>query len=208
MKPLWQYGDPVAVAHPHRILFALAPHAFEQWRVLGDRHFGATEFAMMPALDLATELVRHRLLAVADAEHRHARFIDRFRRERRILIENRRGPAREDDGLRLHLTESSFGLLVRNDLGIDLFLPDPARDELGDLGAEIDDQNLVVHGRRVCPNVSGIGRADAVRAGFLRALHFGVKPFGVIDCMSKRLTPGVVDHGTQKRNVRYPFADT
>ena len=37
-----------------------------------DLDLGAAELAVMPALDLAAELLRHRLLAVADAEHRHA----------------------------------------------------------------------------------------------------------------------------------------
>jgi hypothetical protein len=30
----------------------------------------------------------------------------------------------------------------------------------------------------VCPNISGIGRLNAVRAGFVRALDFRVKPLG------------------------------
>ena len=67
-----QHGDAVAVAHPHRIVLALAPHALEQRRVLGDQNLGAAEFAVMAGLDLAAELRRHRLLAVADAEHRNA----------------------------------------------------------------------------------------------------------------------------------------
>ena len=33
---------------------------------------GAAEFAVVPGLDDAAELMRHRLLAVADAEHGHA----------------------------------------------------------------------------------------------------------------------------------------
>src|SRR4029078_8315912 len=102
-------------------------------------------------------------LAVTNSEHRNARFIDSFRRQWRILIENRSGPARENNGLRLHLTEGSVGLLIGNDLGIDLFLPDPARDELGDLGAEIDDQNLVVHGRRYGSTPAGKRVREAAR---------------------------------------------
>ena len=42
---------------------------------------GAAELAVMAALDLAAELLRHRLLAVADAEHRHAG-VDRSRAAR------------------------------------------------------------------------------------------------------------------------------
>jgi hypothetical protein len=93
LEALWQHGDAVAVAHPHGILFAFAPHVLKQWCVTGHRHFGAAEFAMMPALDLTAQLGRHGLLAVANSEHRNARFIDCFRRQWRILIENRRGPA-------------------------------------------------------------------------------------------------------------------
>src|SRR5262249_44527375 len=62
--------------------------------------------------------------------------------------------------------ESGFGFLVRHNLAIDLFLSNPARDELGNLGAEVDDQNLVVHGRRCFPNVPGIGCARPFGAAF------------------------------------------
>ena len=73
-----QLGDAVAVAHPDRIFLALLPHAFEQRAVVGDLDLGAAEFAVMAALDLAAELLRHGLLAVADAEHRHAGVVDRL----------------------------------------------------------------------------------------------------------------------------------
>ena len=46
--------------------------------------------------------------------------------------------------LRLHLAQRRFGLLERHDLAIDTLLAHPPRDELGDLRAEIDDENLVV----------------------------------------------------------------
>ena len=91
-KAFWQFGHAVAVAHPDRIFLALLPHALEQRRVLGDVDFGAAEFAVMPALDLAAELLRHCLFAVADAEHRHAGFVDRQRRERRPFSWTEAGP--------------------------------------------------------------------------------------------------------------------
>ena len=146
LKPSRQFGHAVAVAHPDRIFLALLPDAFED-RAVGDHfHFGAAEFAMMPALDFAAELRRHRLLAVADAEHRHAGVIDRLGRERRVLVEHRSRPARQDHRLRLHRAEGFLRLLERHDLAIDLFLAHPARDQLGDLRAEIDDQDFVVQG--------------------------------------------------------------
>ncbi len=145
-KAFRQFRHAVAVAHPDRIFLALLPHALEQRRVLGHRHFGAAEFAVMPALHLAAELMRHRLLAVADAEHRHAGLEDRHRRERRARLEHRGRSAGQDHGLRLHRGEGFLRLLIRHDLGIDLFLAHPPRDQLGHLRAEIDDQNFVVGG--------------------------------------------------------------
>ncbi len=138
-----------------------------------DFHFGAAEFAVMAALDLAAELRRHRLLAVADAEHRHAGVVDRFGRERRVLVEHRGRPARQDHRLRLHGEEGFFRLLERHDLAIDLLLPHPARDELGDLGAEIDDedfvvQNFVGHGRHLAPELR-VELGSQGRSGWLFA---------------------------------------
>ena len=143
-EALRQARHAVAVAHPHRILFALLPDALEQRRVLGDQHLGAAELAVMPGLDLAAELMGHRLLAVADAEHRHARVKQFPRRQRRVLVEHRGRAAREDDGGRLHPREGLGGLLIRHDLGVDLLFAHPARNELRHLGAEIDNENLVV----------------------------------------------------------------
>ena len=143
-EALGQLGDAVAVAHPHRIALALLPHALEQRRVLGDQHLGAAELAMMAGLDLAAELMRHGLLAVADAQHRHAGVESSRRRERRVLVEHRGRPAGQDHRLGLHRREGLGRLLIRHDLGIDLLFAHPARDELRHLGAEIDDENLVV----------------------------------------------------------------
>ena len=144
-----QHGDAVAVAHPDRIFFAFAPDALEQRAVGHDLDLGAAELAMVAALDFAAELLRHRLLAVADAEHRHAGLKDRLGRQRGILVEHRRRAAGQDHRLRLHVAEGSLGLLVGHDLAIDLFLAHPPRDQLGHLRAEIDDEDFVVH-RRLC----------------------------------------------------------
>ena len=143
-EALRQPGHPVAVAHPDRILLALLPDTFEQRRVLGDQHLGAAEFAVVAGLDLAAELMRHRLLAVADAEHRDARLEQRLRRQGSVLVEHRGRPAGQDHGRGLHRGERLGRLLERHDLAIDLLLAHPPGDELGHLGAEIDDQDLVV----------------------------------------------------------------
>ena len=65
----------------------------------GNGHLGAAELAVMPTLHLATELVRHRLLAVTNAEHRYSGVVYGLRRKRRVLVENRSGAAGQDDRL-------------------------------------------------------------------------------------------------------------
>ena len=76
------------MAHPHRIALADLPNAVIQRRRLCHLDLGAAELAVMAALDLAAELLRHGLLAVADAEHGYAGLIDRHRRQRRVLVEH------------------------------------------------------------------------------------------------------------------------
>src|SRR5208282_3300931 len=65
-------GDAVAMAHPHRVALADLPNAVIQRRRLCHLDLGAAELAVMAALDLAAELLRHGLLAVTDAEHGYA----------------------------------------------------------------------------------------------------------------------------------------
>src|SRR5262245_7738980 len=142
------------MAHPHRIALALAPYALEQRRILGHRHLGAAELTMVPALDLAAELLRHRLFAVADAENRHTRRIDGGRSERRVPVEHRGWTAGEDHAFWPHRFEGLVRLLERHDFAIDLFFAHSSRDELGHLRTEIDDENLVVAGEPI-----GIGAA-------------------------------------------------
>ncbi len=150
-----QFGDAVAVAHPDRVFLALDPDALEERAVGGDLDLGAAELAVMAGLDLAAELLRHRLFAVADAEHRHAGLVDRRRRQRRVFVEHRGRPAGQDHGFRLHGAEGRFGLLERHDLAIDALFAHPARDQLRHLRAEIDDQDLVVVGQM--PRIEGRG---------------------------------------------------
>jgi hypothetical protein len=146
-KALRRPGDAVAVAHPNGITLPDLPHILVQRGRFCHLDLGAPEFAVMAALDLAAELPRHRLLAVTNSKHRHAGLIDRHRRKRRALVEDRGRPARENYALWPQGAQSFLGLLVRYDLAIDGFFADPPRDQLGDLRAEIDDEDGVVHGR-------------------------------------------------------------
>ena len=106
---------------------------------------GAAELAVMAALDLAAELLRHRLLAVADAEHRHAG-VEQLpsARSGASLSSTEAGPPERITALGFIAREGLGRLLERHDLGIDPLLAHAPRDELRHLGAEIDDENLVV----------------------------------------------------------------
>jgi hypothetical protein len=79
------FGDLVAVAHPdveHALAFGrgVVGDVLEQRRVAAGAHVGGAEFALVAAFDLAAQLVRHGLHAVADAQHRKAQIEDGLRR--------------------------------------------------------------------------------------------------------------------------------
>ena len=160
-EALRQPGDAIAMAHPHGIARARRPDALKQRARRRHGDFGAAEFAMMAALDAAAKLRRHGHLAIADAEHRHARFEDRRRGARAARVGHRGRPARQDHRLGLQARKGLRGVLKRRDLAIDAGLAHPPGDQLGDLAAKIDDQQLVVRRRR---------RSDSVRIGCSRAV--------------------------------------
>ena len=164
-EALGQPGDAIAMAHPHRIMRTRRPDALQQRARRRHGDFGAAEFAMMAALHVAAELRRHGHLAVADAEHRHAGIEDRRRRARAARVGHRGRAARQDHRLGLQTREGLRGVLKRRDLAIDAGLAHPPGDQLGDLAAKIDDQQLVARRR-----VTGL-RRDRLFARCHRASH-------------------------------------
>jgi hypothetical protein len=103
------------------------------------------ELAHLPRLHAPAELLRHRLHAVADAEHRHAELEGRLRRARRRLLVGGHVAAGQDDALRRELAHEGVGDVVGVDLAIHLRLAHAARDQLRVLRPEIEDQDPVVH---------------------------------------------------------------
>jgi len=122
---------------------ALVEHPVEQRRLVDDLKLGAAEFTAMPRLHLAAQRRHHGLLAIANAEHGHAGAEHRLWGLRRAALMHASGTARQDDGLGQNGAEARFGLIERHDLGIDPRLAHAARNELGHLAAEIDDQHPV-----------------------------------------------------------------
>ena len=90
-------GDLVAMAHPDIVAGAQRPDALEQGTLSGDFDGGAAEFALGGGLHLAPQLRHHRLVAVADAEHRNPELENRLRRARGVGLGDACGAAGEDD---------------------------------------------------------------------------------------------------------------
>mgnify|MGYP000520507625 CR=1 FL=1 len=143
--------DMVAVAHPDLLAALLEPAVEDRQTLRRGGHEGAAEFGgAVAAFDLAAEAVHHHLLAVADPEDRHAEVEHARGGHRRALGEDRGRAAGEDDGLRSEALQEGFGhVLIGMDLAVDIQLAQAARDELGHLRPEIDDEETVVLGHGV-----------------------------------------------------------
>ena len=135
-------GDGVEVAHPDDLL--VGEVVVEQQRPRrGPAQVGPAVLAPSGLGHLAAEVAGQQLSAVADAQDRHARVVDAGIDRRRALGVHRRRTPREDDALGVPLADLVGGDVVGHDLGVDVGLAHPAGDELGVLGAEVDDQDGV-----------------------------------------------------------------
>src|SRR5262245_15032969 len=119
---------------------------------------------MVPAFHRAAQLLRHGLLAVADAEDRHARRIDRLRRKRRALLKHRGRPPGQDHALRSQPREGFASLLEWYDFAINFLFTDAPGNKLSNLRAQIDDENLIVPSEPV--------RIGIAREGGIEKAHF------------------------------------
>ncbi len=130
--------DGVAVAHPHDLIVG---GAIEQAGALGHRGLGVTVLAGARATHGATQGVRHRLEAVADTQDGHTGLENRgIDRGRALLVHGGRA-AGQDDGGRLLGEHVRHAHGVGDDLRVDVGLAHAARDQLGILRAEVDDED-------------------------------------------------------------------
>ena len=144
-----QFADLVAMAHPDfekAVAFRVRPvlDAVEQPRMAAGAHLGIAELALAGAFDLAAQLLRHGLHAVADAEHRHAKLENDLRRRPFLGFIDRVRAAGENDSLRVEAADEIGGDVKRMEFAIHLLLADAAGDQLGNLGAEIEDEDFLV----------------------------------------------------------------
>ena len=111
-------------------------------------HLRVAELAHLAGLDRAAELRGHRLHAVADAEHGDAELEHGLRRARRFLLCHRGVAAGQDHAARIERPHEIGVYVVRMQLAIHPAFAHAARDQLGDLGAKIEDEDLVQGSRR------------------------------------------------------------
>jgi len=87
----------VAMTHPHveqavTLVIAAILYALEEFRVAARTNLGIAELSFLRILDLAAELSRHRLHAVADSQHRHTELEYGIGRARRFFFVTEFGP--------------------------------------------------------------------------------------------------------------------
>ena len=150
-----QLGDLVAVAHPHlehAVAFRRGEvgNVFQQRGVAAGAHLGIAELARVRALDLAAELLRHGLHAVANAQHRNAELVHRIGCLVVYLV-HAGVAAGEDHALELtvggELAHPVAAHVARMHFAVHVGLAHAACNQLGDLGTEIEDEDfLVQHG--------------------------------------------------------------
>ena len=132
----------VAVTHPRHALFG---KTLEELAARVKKRLGLAVFARGGVVcgdDLAAEVVRDELAAVADAEHGHARVKERGIDVRRVLEIH----AGEDEADGLHREKVRKRGRIGLDLAVNAAFAHAARDELVVLAAKVQyDDGLMVH---------------------------------------------------------------
>jgi len=146
-----KFGDFIAVAHPYLMPLTLGPHAIEQGAFFGYGQIGAAKFPTLSRFvtgpHFAAQLVAHHLLAITNAKDRDPCLKETLGSARGSIIGDTGRRAGEDDSLGLHPPERFLCCREGCDLGIDPRLAHTARDQLGHLAAEIDDEDGFGKGR-------------------------------------------------------------
>ena len=139
-KTVGQRFDPIAVAHPHGEVFA-GRKAGKQLRGRFQANGRPAVFAMAGRHHLATQEQAGELNAIANPQDGHIQAEDLRRDPGRALVIHGRWSTGQDDPRRLHGADAFEGQIERVDFRIHILLAHPARDELGVLRTEIENEN-------------------------------------------------------------------
>jgi hypothetical protein len=142
------------VEQPMTLTIAAVLDALEQGRVAVGAHFRIAELSPGRAFDLASQLRGHGLHAVADTENGHAEFEHHLRCLEVLDLVDRIRTAREDDALRLEVADELLGDVIGMQFAVHLLLAHAASDQLRDLRAKVENQDLLM-GHRAASNDTG-----------------------------------------------------
>ena len=145
-EALRDIADGVEVAHPHGLLHG---RVVEQGALGHALELGRAILAHLRVEDPAAQGHGRDLVAVAEAKHGDAHLVDGRVDARGVLGVHARGTAGEDDGAGVLRSDLGCRGVARHDLRVDVQVADAARDELAVLGAEVEDDDLllaVLHG--------------------------------------------------------------
>ena len=141
-------GHMVTMAHPDLFTTIRIPAVQQSCGAVCRGHKSPAKFGgAMATLDPPAQQMHHHLLAVANAQHRHAKAKDACGRHRCAVGENRGRSARQDDGLGREISQKRISHFVeRMDFAIDIQFAQAPRDQLRHLGTKVDDQKAVMLG--------------------------------------------------------------
>ena len=141
-SPFRQTGDGVAMAHPH---LAGRAHPLEQRRSpIHHLQHGTSVLAGDGAVDFPTKMMGHELGTVANPKQRQFALDPLQVHVRSLFITHREGASAEDNAL--HMLADGGDLVIGMDFAIDVQLAQTTADQLGHLGAKIEDENHFLHG--------------------------------------------------------------
>ena len=168
-EALWQPEHLVSVAHPDGQLLR---KSLEQTRPLADREHRGAVLALARGRNLASEVVRDQLHAVADPQDRHPAAQGGRVDLGRVGLVHGGGTAAQDQPGRPACLQLRPGRGARDELAVDARLSDAPGDQLRVLGPEVQDQDqLSLWERGVAP-----GRRLGLKAGL------GQRPLPIPTC--------------------------
>ncbi len=144
-RPLWWRDDGVAVAHPDNLLL----RETREQRAATAVELGLTELGRPGARDLAAQLEREQLRAVADAERRDPELEQRLVDPRRSVGIHRRRAAGEDQRRRVAPAHLLHVERVRDKLRVDARVANSPCDQLRVLPAEVEHEDRTLLGDRL-----------------------------------------------------------
>ena len=123
------------MAHPDRLI---PLEAGEQAVIVGDRDVRRPVLAPVGRQHVPAQLPGHQVRAVADPEDRDPAGPHRRVGPGRVVVVDRVRAAREDDRAGAPPLQLLVGRVVREELRVDVELAHAARDQLGELAAEVE----------------------------------------------------------------------